>query len=166
MAFQENLKYYREQKGYTAKELSELIDIPYSTYLNYEKINQGRRTEPRYDTLCKIAHILQVSTDELLGFETSTIYNCLRIIQKSGGTIEKYGKDGTPLPLEAMEYDHIRIVFTDFNEVTAIIPKAKIVNTISTAYNAYLQDTKKTLQLEIIVHSESIISDKPLAFFK
>lgn len=68
MAFQENLKYYREKNGYTAKELAELIDIPYSTYLNYEKINQGRRTEPRYDTLCKIANILQVTTDELLGY--------------------------------------------------------------------------------------------------
>ena len=95
LAFQENLKYYREKKGYTAKELAELIDIPYSTYLNYEKVNQGRRTEPRYDTLCKIANILQVTTDELLGYQLNELDNYIKIAECLGFKVEK-NYDGSP----------------------------------------------------------------------
>lgn len=64
MGFQENLKYYREKAGYkTAKELADVLKLPYNTYAGYE--SKGR--EPKYNTLCKIADLLNVSTDELLG---------------------------------------------------------------------------------------------------
>lgn len=65
MSFQENLRYYREQRGYSSDELAKLLDIPYTTLKGYE--NAGR--EPKYKTLCKIADLLQVSTDDLLGRE-------------------------------------------------------------------------------------------------
>lgn len=66
MSFQENLKYYREKAGYkTAKNFSKALKISYTTYFAYE--NQGR--EPKYEILCKIADLLQVSTDDLLGRE-------------------------------------------------------------------------------------------------
>lgn len=64
MSFQENLKYYREKAGYkTAKDFSEALSLPYATYAAYENKNR----EPKYNTLCKIADLLNVSTDELLG---------------------------------------------------------------------------------------------------
>ena len=64
MGFQENLKYYREKAGYkTAKDFSEALSLPYATYAAYENKNR----EPKYNTLCKIADLLNVSTDELLG---------------------------------------------------------------------------------------------------
>lgn len=64
MSFQENLRYYREKAGYKqAKEFANILGISYTTYTSYE--NQGR--EPKYTTLCKIADLLQVSTDDLLG---------------------------------------------------------------------------------------------------
>ncbi len=64
MSFQENLRYYRERAGYKqAKEFAKTLDISYTTYTSYE--NQGR--EPKYNTLCKIADLLNVSIDELLG---------------------------------------------------------------------------------------------------
>lgn len=64
MSFQENLKYYREKAGYKqAKDFAKVLDIPYSTYIGYEVRNR----EPKYQTLCKIADLLNVSTDELLG---------------------------------------------------------------------------------------------------
>lgn len=64
MGFQENLKYYREKAGYKqAKDFYKLLGVPYSTYIGYE--SKGR--EPKYNTLCKIADLLNVSTDELLG---------------------------------------------------------------------------------------------------
>ena len=70
MGFQENLKYYREKAGYkTAKELADVLKLPYNTYAGYE--SKGR--EPKYNTLCKIADLLNVSTDELLGRENNIL---------------------------------------------------------------------------------------------
>lgn len=64
MSFQENLKYYREKSGYkTAKDFADVLNIPYTSYIAYE--NKGR--EPKYEMLCKIADLLEVSTDDLLG---------------------------------------------------------------------------------------------------
>lgn len=69
MSFQENLKYYREKAGYkTAKDFSEALSLPYATYAAYENKNR----EPKYNTLCKIADLLNVSTDELLGAKEKT----------------------------------------------------------------------------------------------
>lgn len=66
MSFQENLRHYREKAGYkTAKDFSNALGIPYNTYTAYE--NQKR--EPKLDMLVKIADLLNVSTDELLGYE-------------------------------------------------------------------------------------------------
>ena len=65
MQFSKNLRKYRENIGYSAKELAELIGIKYTTYLNYE--NMG--SEPKYEILCKLANALNVSTDELIGIE-------------------------------------------------------------------------------------------------
>ena len=66
MSFQENLKHYREKAGYkSAKEFANTLGIPPNTYVGYEV--RGR--EPKFDTLCKIADLLEVSTDDLLGRE-------------------------------------------------------------------------------------------------
>lgn len=72
MSFQENLKYYREKAGYKqAKDFAKVLDIPYSTYIGYEVRNR----EPKYQTLCKIADLLNVSTDELLGRTSNILGN-------------------------------------------------------------------------------------------
>lgn len=70
MSFQENLRYYREKAGYKqAKEFAQMLSLPYNTYIAYE--NQGR--EPKFNVLCKIADLLNVSTDELLGRENNIL---------------------------------------------------------------------------------------------
>lgn len=63
MSFQENLRHYREQAGYTSADFAVALGLPPSTYAGYEY--KGR--EPKYDLLCKIADILKVSLDDLLG---------------------------------------------------------------------------------------------------
>ena len=64
IGFQENLRHYREKAGYKqAKEFAKRLGISYTTYIAYE--NQGR--EPKYQLLIKIADILNISLDELLG---------------------------------------------------------------------------------------------------
>lgn len=60
-----NLRYYREQAGYkTAKEFVDVLKIPYNTYTAYE--NQNR--EPKLDLLIKMASLLHVSIDDLVGY--------------------------------------------------------------------------------------------------
>lgn len=72
MSFQENLRYYREKAGYKqAKDFAEALNIPYSTYTGYEVRNR----EPKYETLCRIADLLKVSTDDLLGRTTNILGN-------------------------------------------------------------------------------------------
>lgn len=63
MNFHENLRCYREKAGYTTKQISDLLGITSNTYAGYEI--RGR--QPKYQTLTKIADLLHVSTDELLG---------------------------------------------------------------------------------------------------
>ena len=66
MNFKSRLRYYREKAGYKqAKEFAKKLGIPYTTYAGYEI--KGR--EPKYELLCKIADLLDVSLGELLGYE-------------------------------------------------------------------------------------------------
>ena len=61
--FNENLKYARECKGLSQKEVAENIGVAKSTYSLYE--SGGR--EPNVQTIKKIADVLNVSADDLLG---------------------------------------------------------------------------------------------------
>ena len=61
--FNSNLKMARERKGISQKEMSENIGVAKSTYSLYESGNR----EPNIQTIKKIADILNVSADELLG---------------------------------------------------------------------------------------------------
>ncbi|MDR6555497.1 helix-turn-helix transcriptional regulator [Paenibacillus qinlingensis] len=61
--FSERLKLARNKKGMTQKELSEEIGVSQQYYNQFEK-NKG---EPNLETLAKIATILKVNTDYLLG---------------------------------------------------------------------------------------------------
>ena len=82
MRFRDNLKIYREKLPgkVSAKDFAKSLKIPYSTYLGYE--NKG--TEPKYDTLCKIAAALHVTTDELLGYTLDEYEKCCSIIYEFG----------------------------------------------------------------------------------
>lgn len=63
MCFGERLRLFRKKAGYkTAKDFSEKLGIPYTTYMGYEY--KGR--EPRYDSLKRICQLLNVSSDDLL----------------------------------------------------------------------------------------------------
>ena len=64
--FNENLKLARDQKGLSQKDVSEKIGVAKSTYSLYES---GKR-EPNVQTIKKIADVLDVSADELLGIDT------------------------------------------------------------------------------------------------
>ena len=63
MKFNERLKKYREEKGLTQAQLSELAGITTRQIQNYK----GGKARPRLDAAEKIAKALNITTDELLG---------------------------------------------------------------------------------------------------
>lgn len=69
MSFHENLRHYREKKGYSIKHISDLLGITPNTYAGYEIRNR----EPKYLTLIKIADLLNVSLDDLFGRTTNIL---------------------------------------------------------------------------------------------
>lgn len=64
--FYENLKLAREQKGLSQKDVAEKVGVAKSTYSLYESGNR----EPNVQTIKKLANVLDVSADELLGIDT------------------------------------------------------------------------------------------------
>lgn len=62
MSFRENLVTLRKNKGYSARSFADKLNIPYTTYLAYEKTER----EPKYALLIEIANLLNVSLDELI----------------------------------------------------------------------------------------------------
>ena len=75
--FSENLKRIREIEGYTQAEIAKKIGISPSSYNSYEtgRDEIGDR-EPSFSNLLKLARILNVSTDELLGFSIDEFTRC------------------------------------------------------------------------------------------
>lgn len=65
----DNIKKYRKQRNISQKEMSKKLNIPYSTYSNYENNN---RTPPS-DILNKIAIALNVSVNDLIKDDTVNI---------------------------------------------------------------------------------------------
>lgn len=63
MGLNKNLRRYREQAGYTAAKFSDILGLKHGTYASYES---GQKT-PRLENLVKMADILNVSLDDLVG---------------------------------------------------------------------------------------------------
>lgn len=73
------LKALRMSKGFTQKQVADLLHISRPTYTRYET---GER-KPDYETIKKISFIFNVSTDYLIGIDKSMrISNSLDIYKK------------------------------------------------------------------------------------
>lgn len=70
-AFNQNLKCYREQAGYSANEFAAMIGLTPNTYYAYETKDR----EPSFSILLKISQILHVSIDDMLGNAQDTAQN-------------------------------------------------------------------------------------------
>ena len=159
MSFQENLRYYREKAGYKqAKEFAKILNISYTTYTSYE--NQGR--EPKYNTLCKIADILQVSTDDLLGRTTNIIGN--NEDERLKKTIQELIYPCisiADISIDDITENNIKftIMFSSKTTATASISKDKIINTINKLNQKYFYKKQKYFQNYITATVVSTISN-------
>ncbi len=93
--FNERLRFLRESSGMTQIELANKIGVAATTYRNYENTSR----EPNYDTLVKIASVLGVSTDYLLGVQSSETQN-LRLML----AISQLPKDAMPYLYDYVNY--------------------------------------------------------------
>lgn len=59
-----NLSYYRKLAGISEKDLANLVNVSPATIKNYESGN----TLPTMDMVIRLAHILNITTDQLLGY--------------------------------------------------------------------------------------------------
>lgn len=59
----DKIKKYRKEKGYSQKDFAKLVEIPYTTYSNYENNNR----EPSKKQIDKIATALEVKVADLMG---------------------------------------------------------------------------------------------------
>ncbi len=82
--FAANLTRYREKAGYNAKDFSRLVGISYTTYYGYEKAIAA----PKYDVLCRIADLLNVSLDDLLGRRNVQLQKAADFLETSGVKVE------------------------------------------------------------------------------
>ena len=118
MSFQENLRNMRKKAGYTTKDFSLMLGIPYTTYRNYETVSI-----PPLDILVNIASILGVSTDILLGHETES-FDTAKNILKSCGLDILVDNDGSVHikegDIDFCRYDNL----TDFKEAVLSMHKA------------------------------------------
>ena len=67
--FSKRLKDMRKKRGISQSELTKTINIPQTTYANYEIKN----CDPNISTLIKLADFYNISVDELVGRETDMI---------------------------------------------------------------------------------------------
>ena len=83
MFFRENLIRLRSQKYVSARQFALALGIPYQTYMTYESAT--RPAEPKYELLIKIASLLGVSTDELLGYTPvkNDFEKCIKFITET-----------------------------------------------------------------------------------
>lgn len=121
-SFSHNLRHYREKAGYSSNELAELLNIPYTTFKGYE--NAGR--EPKYEILCRIANILKVSTDELLGNIDS-----LYVYTEKEEDINKMtkGMDLSEIDQKYETYSDLRDLLDDANNAGELVLKQQYFDT-------------------------------------
>lgn len=129
MYFAENLRVYRERMKLSRKEIAALLSISIQAYGHYEN---GER-EPKLEMLVKIATLLHVSVDDLLGYKVDTYGHCKAVfldacpaygIRERGDMVAIYSReqeesanaapltwesefdfvDSTPAPHEAFDF--------------------------------------------------------------
>ncbi|RAK12491.1 helix-turn-helix protein [Halanaerobium saccharolyticum] len=97
MTFGENLKKARKNKGFTQKDLAEIVGIKRSTIAGYESKDQ----EPAYKVLKKIAKALDCSIDTLLAVD-----------------YDNYKVSESNVTKEILHNDQLKLLFNEIREMS------------------------------------------------
>lgn len=185
MNLDKNLRYYRNKAGYkTAKEFADALDIPYNTYTAYE--NQKR--EPKLEMLCKIADLLQISIDDLLGRTSKSEDEILELnikdILKSNGFLKGVLSGLEKIKIEFISIDkndiHFNFCINDkqindvslskqeiINEFNSIDEKSEIDKNLKKKNAIYLALSKYIEQLiDELEKDNKSLNDKELLLYR
>lgn len=133
--FSARLKWLRENKGYTQKEMAEKLELSQQYYGRFEK-NKG---EPSLETLAKLAKILREDANFLIGLtdlclEAKRNYDSFLIVHK--GYIEYQNQLSNDLTLVGKlddEYSKMRMEY--------------LKNRISTTHDVMTKRHNKTMEI-------------------
>lgn len=103
--FAERLKFARNFRGITQKSMAEQIGIQETSYQHYE---YGKR-EPNHEITTKIAQILKVPTDFLLGYDDLCIQLAEIAIRALETTRERYGENIEPFEMTETVFDFMKL---------------------------------------------------------
>lgn len=106
MSFGESFTKIRKEKGISRKDFAEQLGIPYTTLRNYEKDQR----EPGHKILIKMATLLSVSVDELIGHQVGAKPTELTRSEQSHiqkyRSLDSYGKEAVDNVLD-VEYRRV-----------------------------------------------------------
>lgn len=89
--FKDRIKKLREDAGFaTAKDFAAKLGIPYTRYMTYE--NKG--SEPKIDMLCRMADVLGITIDELIGHD-NRFERCKSMVESTETLHVQENGDGT-----------------------------------------------------------------------
>lgn len=143
ISFSSNLRKYREAAGYTVKEFSKILGVPYSTYMGYER---GRR-EPNFTAVDKIAKALGISPGTLLGIPTDEdpIEERKKLVRRAGLQISEVSPPGCVTVMLDMP-DFIRRNYPTLPEQMPVaFPQSDFIEWVDDAMAEYEAKTKTAL---------------------
>ena len=95
------IKDFRKMKGLTQKEMARRLNIPYSTYSNYENDNR----EPNKEMINKIADVLGIDVNILISHAQSDLINEMDIVaDRALNDLEQRGYLRDAGDLELLQY--------------------------------------------------------------
>lgn len=112
------IKKIRLEKGLTQKEVAERLNIPYSTYSNYENNNR----EPNYGTIQEIAKILETSVNRIIYTDTAEITSETAnfILSLAGFEISEMG-NGIYTVKDIENNETVREMYLTYKELNDIV---------------------------------------------
>lgn len=135
-----------ELRRYSQKELAKKLDVGLSTYGKYERDEY----QPKFETLLKICHYLQVTPNELLGYERELLeYDLLHFQVKDLGGGYSEVKANIPGSDE-------KAIFKILDDDLEIIMKAVHDDCENASCEAYFYNINLALARQLIKHSDCV----------
>lgn len=145
MGFKENLRKYREALGINAKDFASQIGVAYTTYANYENVG----SEPKYETLIKIAAALNVSLDDLLDYRPNKLQYWIRFLARED------------LDIETDKNNVLFSVYTGNEESSYIaINKDEFVKTMNDYHRFACEESKREIEDITMAHFTEYFMEK------
>ncbi len=154
------LKQLRTEHGLSMREVANRINVPYTTYVNYEK---GIR-DPSTEVLAKLAKFFETTVDYLLGISDNVSGNNFKlpeIEETESGLIFSFGGNNEKIEISPEDANKFGKIFDKKipnlnDEYEAIRIKGEIIKLLQTA-NLNIQQLK---DIKVIINALSNVNEE------